>query len=354
MSRSSGPNTTASGRIASAIQRLFESGTYITTAQVATNAGVTRQAAHSHLAKLVSSGEVVQEGASRSSRYRRLASSEHVFGLKDLDENEVWLREKRELAILDSDVLEIRNVVQILNFAFTEMVNNAIEHSRGTNVIVRWFLEPDQIAFEVEDDGVGAFATIREDRNLASDFEALGDLSKGKQTTDPDHHSGLGIFFTSRMVNRFVLSAGRITWIVDNEINDVAWGWLDSLRNGTLVRCEIRRDTTVAPRDVYAKLSNSVTGRFDKTMIHVEIFKEHEGSFVSRTEAKAIGTRLEGFEEIELDFSGISEIGQGFADQLFRVWARENPSSHLKPINANPAILAMIAAMRPRNSVEGE
>jgi STAS-like domain of unknown function (DUF4325) len=105
---------------------------------------------------------------------------------------------------------------------------------------------------------------------------------------------------------------------------------------------------------VYAELSNPATGRFDKTTIHVKLFKEHGGTFVSRTEAKAIGTRLEGFEEIELDFAGISEIGQGFADQLFRVWARENPSSSLVAINANPAILAMIAAMRPGDSVKDQ
>jgi hypothetical protein len=120
------------------------------------------------------------------------------------------------------------------------------------------------------------------------------------------------------------------------------------------VRCEVRRDTTIAPRDVYAALSNPTTGRYDKTTIHVNLFKEHGGSFVSRTEAKAIGTRLEGFQEIQLDFDGISEIGQGFADQLFRVWSRENPSSSLIPINANPAILAMISAMRPRDSVDGD
>jgi uncharacterized protein DUF4325 len=103
---------------------------------------------------------------------------------------------------------------------------------------------------------------------------------------------------------------------------------------------------------VYAALSNSTTGRFDKTTIHVGLFKEHGGSFVSRTEAKAIGTRLEGFEKIELDFAGISEIGQGFADQLFKVWARENSSSRLVSINANPAILAMIAATQLRDSLD--
>jgi hypothetical protein len=349
MSKTSARGKATPGNIATAIESLFESRTYITTAEVAAKAGVTRQAAHSHLAKMATSGEIVQEGASRSTRYRRLAASEHTYELGDLDENEIWGNEKRVVRNLDAEILEINNVVQILNFAFTEMVNNAIDHSRGTNVIVRWFLEPNRIVFEVEDDGVGAFATIREERNLADDFEALGDLSKGKQTTDPDRHSGLGIFFTSRMVTRFVLSAGQISWVVDNEIDDVAWGWLKKTRIGTLVRCEIRLDTTIAPRDVYAELSNPATGRYDKTTIHVDLFKEHGGSFVSRTEAKAIGTRLEGFEDIELDFAGISEIGQGFADQLFRVWARENPSSRLVPINANPAILAMIAAMRPRD-----
>ena len=349
MSKISARGKATSANIAVAIEHLLESQTYITTAEVAAKAGITRQAAHSHLAKLVARGEIIQEGASRSTRYRRIASSEHVYELRDLDENEVWGNEKRDLSNLYPEIFEIKNVVQILNFAFTEMVNNAIDHSRGSNVIIRWFLQPDRIAFEVEDDGVGAFATIREDRNLANDFEALGDLSKGKQTTDPDRHSGLGIFFTSRMVNRFVLSAGRISWIVDNEIDDVAWGWLDDPRIGTVVRCEIRSDTSITPRDVYAELSNAETGRFDKTTIHVNLFKEHGGSFVSRTEAKAIGTRLEGFEEIELDFAGIAEIGQGFADQLFRVWTRENPSSRLVPTNANPAILAMIAAMMPHD-----
>lgn len=349
MSKISARGKATSANIAVAIERLFESRTSITTAEVAAKAGITRQAAHSHLAKLVASGEIIQEGASRSTRYRRIASSEHVYKLRELDENEVWGNEKRVLSNLYPEIFEIKNVVQILNFAFTEMVNNAIDHSRGSNAIIRWFLRPDRITFEVEDDGVGAFTTIREERNLANDFEALGDLSKGKQTTDPDRHSGLGIFFTSRMVNRFVLSAGRISWVVDHEIDDVAWGWLDDPRTGTLVRCEIRSDTTITPRDVYAELSNAETGRFDKTTIHVNLFKEHGGSFVSRTEAKAIGTRLEGFEEIELDFAGISEIGQGFADQLFRVWTRENPSSRLVPTNANPAILAMIAAMSPHD-----
>jgi hypothetical protein len=41
----------------------------------------------------------------------------------------------------------------------------------------------------------------------------------------------------------------------------------------------------------------------------------------------------------------VREIGQAFADQLFRVWASDNPSATLVPVNANPAIVAMIAAV---------
>ncbi len=327
------------------IDRLFSARTYITTAEVAVEAGVTRQAAHYHLARMTLNGELVQEGARRSSRYRRSATRERTYEIAGLSENDVWIEERKTLGDLEPDVLEIKNVVQILNFTFTEMVNNAIDHSRGSTVVVRWFLKQDRIIFEVEDDGVGAFFTIREEHHLASDLEALGDLSKGKQTTDPDRHSGLGIFFTSRMVSRFVLSSGQISWTVDNEISDVAYGWLDKPRQGTLVRCEVRLDTSVTPQKVFTERSNPESGRFDKTTIHVDLFREHGGNFVSRTEAKAIGNRLEGFTVIELDFSEVSTIGQGFADQLFRVWARENPSSRLVPINANPAVLAMIESV---------
>lgn len=328
------------------IARLFAARTYITSAEVAAEANVTRQAAHYHLVRMIKKGELLREGSRRGTRYRRNAQQSHTYQLAGLSEDEVWGDERITLRQIDADVLESANVVRILNFAFTEMVNNAIDHSHGSSVTIQWFLDPERIAFEVSDDGVGAFSTIREEYGLSSDFEAIGELSKGKQTTDPKRHSGLGIFFTSRMVNRFVLSASQLSWIVDNEIADTALGWLDRPRKGTLVRCEIRRDTTVTPNQVFAERSDPETGRFDKTTIHVDLFRVRGGSFVSRTEAKRVGAHLEGFGVIELDFAGITEIGQGFADQLFRVWARDNPTSRLVPLNANPAILAMIAAVQ--------
>jgi anti-sigma regulatory factor (Ser/Thr protein kinase) len=327
-----------------AIERLFAARTYITSSEVAAAAGVTRQAAHYHLSRMVESGLLLAEGARRSSRYRLKAQHSSEYELAGLSENDVWGEQRLALRQIDPDILDTPNLLKILTFGFTEMVNNAIDHSKGSIVNVRWYLGQEQVAFEIEDDGVGAFASIRESRGLADDYQAVGELSKGKQTTDPAHHSGLGIFFTSRMVGNFSLSANQLVWTVSNEIDDYAIGWLDKPRTGTLVRCEIRRDTPITPQEVYDKLSDPVSSRFNKTTIQVGLFRE--GDFVSRTEAKLIGARLEGFEVVELDFTGIDQIGQGFADELFRVWVSEHPTSHLVPVHANPAVMAMIAAVQ--------
>ena len=263
-----------------------------------------------------------------------------------LSEDAVWSTEKLALRGIDPEIEDAPNVISILNFAFTEMVNNVIDHSKGENLNVRWFLA-DDVAFEVEDDGIGAFASVRQARGLSDDFQAIGELSKGKQTTDPAHHSGLGIFLTSKMVDRFVLTANEYSWTVSKEIgNDFAVRPLDRPRKGTLVRCEIRKDTDDSLLKVMARYSNPETKKLDRTTLSVELF-QGDREFVSRTEAKVIGASLEGFDVIELDFSGIEQIGQGFADQLFRVWLNDHPTARLVPLNANNAIMAMIEAVKP-------
>jgi predicted TPR repeat methyltransferase len=38
----------------------------------------------------------------------------------------------------------------------------------------------------------------------------------------PERHTGEGLFFTSKVVRRFVLEANRLGWIVDNQRGDFA------------------------------------------------------------------------------------------------------------------------------------
>ena len=61
-------------------------------------------------------------------------------------------------------------------------------------------------------------------------------------------------------------------------------------------------------------------------------------ALISRSQAKRVSHRFERFKRVDLDFAGICEIGQGFADELFRVFASAHPQIHMTPINTEPAV----------------
>jgi hypothetical protein len=63
----------------------------------------------------------------------------------------------------------------------------------------------------------------------------------------------------------------------------------------------------------------------------------------SRAQAKRIAARLEAFDTVDLDFDGVSTIGQAFADELFRVFGQRHPQVRLQPRNTSPGVSAMIA-----------
>lgn len=63
---------------------------------------------------------------------------------------------------------------------------------------------------------------------------------------------------------------------------------------------------------------------------------------VTRAQAKQLASRLERFREAELDFEGVEWIGQGFAHELFVVYANAHPGVRLIPLNANPDVQKII------------
>ena len=65
--------------------------------------------------------------------------------------------------------------------------------------------------------------------------------------------------------------------------------------------------------------------------------------FVSRSQAKRLMERFERFTNIILAFTGVEEIGQGFADELFRVFQTQHPGTVLTPINCSNQIQKMIS-----------
>ena len=83
-----------------------------------------------------------------------------------------------------------------------------------------------------------------------------------------------------------------------------------------------------------------VDGGFTKTHIPVKnIFAEFP---VSRSQAKRLCNRFEEFEIVELDFEGISEIGQGFAHKIFVFFQNTHENVSIIPINTSEDVMRMI------------
>ena len=74
--------------------------------------------------------------------------------------------------------------------------------------------------------------------------------------------------------------------------------------------------------------------------------------YISRSEAHRVMTGMEKFKTVILDFNGIQTIGQGFADEVFRVWKSAHPGIEIKAENANDDVMFMIK--RAINSVVGD
>lgn len=308
----------------------------ISTSDVARALKISRQAAHRHLRKLARSGVVVSRGAGRSSRWE-LASSERTFryAISGLAEDRVWDDITRATPAVTTLSPEARSIAA---YATTEMLNNAIDHSRSKTVDVRVESKKEGITFEIVDHGVGAFETVRAKLKLANEREALAEISKGKTTTMPERHSGEGIFFTSKAVSRFELDANGIAWVVDNTRMDftVEKG---TTKRGTRVRLVVPRKPKRTLRAVFDEYT--VDDAFARTRAVVRLFALGT-DFVSRSEARRMLAGLERFREVVFDFARVAAIGQGFADEVFRVWRASHPSIVVSVENATEDVAFMI------------
>jgi hypothetical protein len=51
---------------------------------------------------------------------------------------------------------------------------------------------------------------------------------------------------------------------------------------------------------------------------------------------------LEKFRAVVLDFTGVEEIGQGFADEVFRVWQASHPDIKLQAVSMSAPVAFLV------------
>ncbi|MBM3568718.1 MAG: DUF4325 domain-containing protein [Alphaproteobacteria bacterium] len=305
---------------------------------------ISRQAVNRHLHVLIDEGLIEAKGKTRQRVYALKVLVSRTWNLpidSETQEHVVW--NETAAPFLKT---EQKNVHDICSYGFTEMFNNIIDHSGSKTARVNLTMNAREITMSIADQGIGLFRKIMTDMGLANENEAALELSKGKLTTDPKRHSGEGIFFTSRAFDGFVINSGSILYGVTRK-HDSDWvydiGPRDGDSPGTFVIMHISRRATHELADIFARFTTpDEDHKFSRTQVFVNLAKYEGENLVSRSQAKRLMARVENFREVALLFDNVSEIGQAFADEMFRVFPSLHPNVRMEAVNVVPAVERMI------------
>jgi len=324
-----------------------------TSREIIDETGYSRAYVNRFLRELRDEGKIVKLGRANQTRYVR-ANEESVRAAKadivrfsrtydnqNLQEDAVLDTIKRETGIF-LDIPE--NIERILSYGFTEMLNNAIDHSGSEKIKVRMERTDESIEFRVRDFGIGIFKNIMQKKDLDTPLAAIQDLLKGKQTTEPKKHSGEGIFFTSKLADTLTFKSHEKKLQFNNRIDDIFISDI-SHTDGTDVLFSIDLDTDRTVKSVFREYTDEETYEFADTEVVVRLYEE-DTEYLSRSQARRLLVGLDEFETVVLDFAGVKEVGQAFCDQIFRVWARQHPDVKLEVKNAHENVAFMVSRAR--------
>lgn len=310
---------------------------------------ITRQAINRYIHDLVDDGLIIAEGKTSQRKYKLCVLVYEIFkfDLAGLEEHEIW---NNQLYPLLNSYPE--NVIDIWHYGCTEMINNAIDHSNGSQIIITVKIDAVNTLVQVADDGIGIFKKIKEACNLDDERHAVLELSKGKLTTDPEHHTGEGIFFSSRMFDRYLILSGGVDFLhdYDDEKVNEEEDWVlerEETLEGTHIYMYMANDSDRIPSEIFDRFtSKDDEYGFTKTVVPVRLAKHGLEKLISRSQAKRVMTRVDRFKTVVLDFREVETIGQAFADEIFRVFTRNHPDMKIKAAFANKKIQKMIKRAR--------
>lgn len=310
--------------------------------------GITRQSINVYMRGLIEKGLIQAEGNTKNRRYKlaTLFKSESVYGINGLEEHVVW---QDDIAPLFEGQPE--NIIDIWFYGCTEMINNVIDHSDGTRLYICIEKDAVRTSIWIDDDGVGIFKKIMEACHLEDERHAVLELSKGKLTTDPDNHTGEGIFFSSRMFDRYYIFSGDVTFSHDYDFDgdeEEDWIWEREDRfSGTQILMSLENNSSRVQKVIYDKYTATEDDYgFTKTVVPVRLAKHGPEKLVSRSQGKRLMARVDRFKTVILDFTGIETIGQAFADEIFRVFVNNHPDVKVSAAFANKDIRRAIKRAR--------
>jgi anti-sigma regulatory factor (Ser/Thr protein kinase) len=301
---------------------------------------ISRQGVNKHIQRLVEQKALIVKGSTNNRHYylHALVEWSDIFPLDNsVPEDIVW---RKHIAPLLGELPA--NVLDIWHFGITEMFNNAIDHSGGHHASVTLKKTATTSEVVIYDNGEGIFKKIQREIGLYDERHSVLELAKGKLTTDPANHSGEGIFFSSRMFDNFTILSGNVYFShTHGEVED----WILEQQQphaGTMVGMRLSNNTSRTTKQIFDSFTSGDDYGFTKTVVPVCLTQYGDDKLVSRSQAKRLLARIDKFKTVTFDFNDVESIGQAFADEVFRVFAKQHPAMKLVHINANEAVTQMI------------
>ena len=330
------------------ILKKLKSKLEIKASEIVRETGFSRAYINRFFCELCDEGRLILTGKANQARYilateesvkrtiSRIKSFHKILINRDLSEHEMLAEIKRRTGIYKGLP---ENIASILDYAFTEILNNAIEHSGSKKIIAKMERDESHIRFIIEDSGIGIFNSIIQKKRAKNVMEAIQDLIKGKLTTDPKSHSGEGIFFSSKASDIFTIKSFKKQILFNNLIQDIFIKDQKPFK-GTRVLFSISKKSKQDISEIFKKYTDDSYG-FSKTEVKIKLF-EANSIYISRSQARRLLTGLEKFKKVILDFKNIETIGQSFADEIFRIWQKQHTFIKIISINTNENIDFMI------------
>jgi anti-sigma regulatory factor (Ser/Thr protein kinase) len=324
----------------------------VTSSEITRSVGVSRQYVNMVIVDLIAEKQVIKLGGTRNAFY---VSEDYILKHPEVVPNVLRKSYKNKSLEEHKILIEIEekfpriaqlpeNVRSIFTFAFSEMFNNAIEHSQSKTISIEVAVRDKDLSFIVSDSGVGVFRNIMKKRKLKSEIEAIQDLLKGKTTTMPKSHSGEGIFFTSKASDVFILDSFGYQLAINTLNSDISIHRMPVKKRGTRVIFRISAISNRHLNDVFKKYTNIIDKSdygFDKTEIRVKLFTTG-GIHISRSQARRILVGLEKFKIILFDYEKVPMVGQAFADEIYRVFQELHPDIRLENENMSEGVRFMV------------
>ena len=302
----------------------------------AENYDINQNTVHAYINELMAEGIIEREGRG----VYRLTTSEKKYKFKKDEpafEHDMYVYTHYLLPCIEG--LE-KNVCDCWSYTLGEMTNNIMDHSEADAFEMHVIQDYMKTKVLLIDNGVGIFNKIRDYFGYETLDDAICELFKGKLTTDSKNHSGEGIFFSSRLMDSFYVLSGKKVFAGNKYRDDIVTELADSDFKGTCVFMELSNFSRKKPKDIFDSYTDE-DYCFTKTSIPVRYM--FDDNPVSRSQAKRLVYRLEKFAEVTLDFDEVEWMGQGFAHQLFAVFAEEHPEVKLVPANMNADVSKMYA-----------